>query len=58
MADSTLETELEVLEGVVDDGKGLATVSVSIFTGVLLEKSKPRFMAAVVSVGLEKIVFQ
>lgn len=55
VTDNTFETELEVLEGVVDEGKGLGTASLSSFTGVLLEKSNPLFIAAVVSVGCNKV---
>jgi hypothetical protein len=40
-----------VVEGVVDEGKAVETESTSILTGVLLEKSMPRLMGAVVSVG-------
>jgi hypothetical protein len=49
--DSPFETELGVVEGVVDEGKAVETESTSILTGVLLEKSMPRLMGAVVSVG-------
>lgn len=51
VADNTLDTELGVLEGVVDDGKAADTESFSNFTGVLLEKSSPLLIGAVVSVG-------
>lgn len=47
--DNPFETEFGVLEGVVDDGN--IPASVSIFTGVLLEKSKLLLIGAVVSVG-------
>lgn len=43
--------ELGVDVGVVDEGKALLTASVSIFTGVLFEKSNPLLIGAVVSVG-------
>lgn len=48
---SPLLMEFGVDEGVVDDGKTLETASVSNFTGVLVLKSKPRLIDAVVSVA-------
>lgn len=47
--DSPFETEFGVLDGVVDEGNTPA--SLSILTGVLLEKSKLLLIGAVVSVG-------
>lgn len=51
VSDNPFETELGVLEGVVDEGKIPAAASASSFTGVLLEKSKLLLIGAVVSVG-------
>lgn len=51
VSDMLFVTEFGVVDGVVDDGNAVETVSVSIFTGFELEKSRPRFMVAVVSVG-------
>lgn len=49
--DNTFEIEFGVLDGVVDEGNVFDTVSFSSFMGVLVEKSIPRDIGAVVSVG-------
>lgn len=51
--DIPFETEFGVLEGVVVEGN--IPTSFSIFTGVLLVKSKFRLIGAVVSVGCKLI---
>lgn len=51
VADITFDAELGVLKGVFELEKPVGTVSVSIFTVVLFEKSKPLLIGAVVSVG-------
>lgn len=52
--DNPLETELGVLDGVVEEGNTLETASASIFIGVDPEKSNPLFIGAVVSVAWNK----
>lgn len=51
VTDITFDTVFGVLEGVLQFGKPVGTVSVSILTDVLFEKSKPLLIVAVVSVG-------
>lgn len=50
VTDITFVTELGVLEGVLQLENPAGTVSLSILTVVLFEKSKPLLMGAVVSV--------
>lgn len=49
--DNPLLIEFGVLEGVVEEGNGPVTVSVSILTVAFPVKSMPLFKGAVVSVG-------
>lgn len=51
VSDKLFETELGVVEGVVDEGNAADTGSTSILTGGVFEKSIPLLIEAVVSVG-------
>lgn len=54
VTDITFDTELGVLDGVLELENPDGTVSLSIFIVVLFEKSSPLFIGAVVSVDCKE----